>query len=432
MKSKITNNLGLKILSVFISFALWLIVVNYDDPVISNSYSGIQVDIINEDALSGQGKVYEVLNGTDTVNVTVTGPRSVIDSISRENIRAVADMQDLTLMNTLQIQLSTNKNFDQLDGIKGDHISVELNIENLTVTHFPINLVVNGTPADGYIVGDISSNQNTVRVSGPESVVSDIVRAECAVNVNGRTSDITTSSEIRLYDSDNQLVEHPNLQLNIGSVNISAGILLTKEVPVVYQYSGTPLDGYVVEEPLTADYNRVVIAGKPSVLEGLSFIEIPATAVNVSDKDQNYIESVNLNRYLPEGVRFADPSFDGMAAVNVNLIKLIMRSYNVPVGNLSVINLPAGYEAEILLDGSGNGEGTQNTLHIITEGVSEAYTDITSATVRGTLDISEYLNQTGDQKITPGTYRLEIVFNLPETIATTTTYYADVRVAEVE
>lgn len=429
MKNKITNNLGLKLLSVFISFALWLIVVNYDDPVISNSYSGIQVEIVNEDALSSQGKVYEVLNGTDTVNVTVTGPRSVIDSISRENIRAVADMQDLTLMNTLQIQLSTNKNFDQLDGIKGDHVSVELNIENLTVTHFPINLVVNGTPADGYIVGDISSNQNTVRVSGPESVVSAIVRAECSVNVNGRTSDITTSSEIRLYDGDNQLVEHPNLQLNISSVNISAAILLTKEVPVIYQYSGTPLDGYVVEEPLTADYDRVVIAGKPSVLDNISSIEIPATAVNVADKDQSYIESVNLNRYLPEGVRFADPSFDGMAAVNVNLIRLVMRSYNIPIGNLSVINLPDGYEAEILLDG---GEGAQSTLHIITEGVSEAYTDITSATVRGTLDIGEYLNQTGDQKITPGTYRLEIVFDLPESITTTTTYYADVRVTEEE
>lgn len=429
MKNKLTNNLGLKILSVFISFALWLIVVNYDDPVISNSYSGIQVEIVNEDALSSQGKVYEVLNGTDTVNVTVTGPRSVIDSISRENIRAVADMQDLTLMNTLQIQLSTNKNFDQLDGIKGDHVSVELNIENLTVTHFPINLVVNGTPADGYIVGDISSNQNTVRVSGPESVVSTIVRAECAVNVNGRTSDITTSAEIRLYDGDNQLVEHPNLQLNISSVNISAAILLTKEVPVIYQYSGTPLDGYVVEEPLTADYDRIVIAGKPNVLDNISFIEIPATAVNVGDKDQSYIESVNLNRYLPDGVRFADPSFDGMAAVNVNLIRLVMRSYNIPIGNLSVINLPDGYEAEILLDG---GEGTQSTLHIITEGVSEAYTDITSATVRGTLDIGEYLNQTGDQKITPGTYRLEIVFSLPESITTTTTYYADVRVTEEE
>ena len=428
MKSKLTYNLGLKVLSIFIAFALWLIVVNYDDPTISNTYSGIQVEIVNQDALTDQGKVYEILNNTDIINVTITGPRSVIDSLRKENIRAIADMQELTLMDTLGIQLSTDKNFDQLDAIKGDHVAVELNIENLRSSHFPINLVQNGEPAEGYIVGDITSNQNTVRVSGAESVVSSIVRAECAVNVNGRTSDITTSSEIRLYDGDNQLVEHPSLQLNINNVNINAEILLTKEVPVVYQYSGIPLDGYVVEEPLTADYETVVIAGKASVLEEISFIEAPATAINVMDKDESYIESVDLSRYLPDGVRFADTSFDGMSAVNVHLIKLVMRSLNIPIGNLSVTNLPDGYQAEILL---GDDEGTQNAiLHIITEGVTEAYEGINGAAVHGRMDIASYFDQEDGQKLTPGTYRMEIIFDLPENIKTTTTYYVDVRITE--
>lgn len=429
MKNKLTYNLGLKMMSVFIAFALWLIVVNYDDPTISNTYSGIQVEIVNQDALTEQGKVYEILNNSDIINVTVTGPRSVIDSLRKENIRAIADMQELTLMDTVGIRLSTDKNFEQLDVIKGDHIAVELNIENLKSSHFPINLVQNGQPVDGYIVGDITSNQNTVRVSGAESVVSSVVRAECVVNVNGRSSDITTSSEIRLYDGNNQLVEHPSLQFNIYSVNINAEILQTKEVPVVYQYSGIPLAGYVVEEPLTADYETVVIAGKANVLEGISSIEVPATAINVMDKDESYIESVDLGRCLPDGVRFADPSFDGMSAVNVNLIKLIMRSLNVPFSNLSVINLPDGYHAEIL---TGDTEGTQNaTLHIITEGVTEAYEGINGTGVHGTMDITSYLDQEDGEKIASGTYRMEIVFDLPENIRTTTTYYADVKITEV-
>lgn len=428
MKNKLTYNLGLKMMSVFIAFALWLIVVNYDDPTISSTYSGIQVEIVNQDALTEQGKVYEILNNSDIINVTITGPRSVIDSLRKENIRAIADMQELTLMDTVGIQLSTDKNFDQLDVIKGDHIAVELNIENLKSSHFPINLVQNGQPADGYIVGDITSNQNTVRVSGAESVVSSVVRAECVVNVNGRSSDITTSSEIRLYNSDNQLVEHPSLQLNINSVNINAEILLTKEVPVIYQYSGIPLAGYVVEEPLKSDCETVVIAGKTDVLEGISSIEVPATAINVMDKDESYIESVDLGRCLPDGVRFADSSFDGMSAVNVNLIKLIMRSLNVPVNNLSVINLPDGFYAEVLM---GDAEGTPNaTLHIITEGITEAYEGINGAGVHGTMDIASYLDQEDGQKLVPGTYRMEIIFDLPENIRTTTTYYADVRITE--
>ena len=429
MKNKITHNLGLKILSVFIAFALWLIVVNYDDPVITNTYSGIQVEILNQEALADQGKVFEVLNNTDVITVKISGPRSVIDSLNKENIRAVADMQDLTLMNTLGIQLSTNKNFDRLDSITGDHVAVELNIENDKEAHFPINLVVTGKQADGYIVGDISSNQNTVRVSGAESVVSTIARAECTVNVGGRSSDITTISEIKLYDANGQLVEHPSLRMNIETVNVNVAILQTKEVPVIYQYSGTPMDGYVVEEPLTADISSVLIAGKPSVLESVSAIEVPATAVNITDQDQSYTESVDLGRYLPDGIRFADASFDGMAAVRVELIKLIVRSLNIPVQNLSVVNLPNGFDAEIMLNESGE---PASVLHIITEGVASSYEGVSGNSVTGVLDVASYLNQNEGQTLSPGTYRIEITFSLPETIQTTTTYYADVKITKEE
>ena len=58
----LTNNILLKILSVLVAVALWLVVVNYDDPTITNTYSGIKVDIINANVLTDQGKVYEVIN----------------------------------------------------------------------------------------------------------------------------------------------------------------------------------------------------------------------------------------------------------------------------------------------------------------------------------------------------------------------------------
>ncbi|MBP3470456.1 MAG: hypothetical protein J6K26_13200, partial [Lachnospiraceae bacterium] len=196
-----------------------------------------------------------------------------------------------------------------------------------------------------------------------------------------------------------------------------------------YQYSGTPMDGYVVEEPLTADISTVLIAGKTSVLESVSAIEVPATAVNITDQDQSYTESVDLGRYLPDGVRFADASFDGMAAVRVELIKLVVRSLNIPVQNLSVVNLPNGFDAEIMLNESGE---PAFVLHIITEGVASSYEGVSGNSVTGVLDIASYLNQNEGQTLSPGTYRIEITFSLPETIQTTTTYYADVKITKEE
>ena len=119
MKKKLTNNLGLKILALFFSVILWLIVVNINDPVVAMSFSGIEVEIRNADSITSQGKVYEILEGNTKIDVVVRAKRSIIDSLSKENIRAIADMEELTFMDTVGISLSTNKYNDKLDN---DHL----------------------------------------------------------------------------------------------------------------------------------------------------------------------------------------------------------------------------------------------------------------------------------------------------------------------
>ncbi|MFI3201710.1 MAG: hypothetical protein R3Y54_09335, partial [Eubacteriales bacterium] len=76
MKKLIMHNVGLKMLAVGFSCILWLVVVNFNDPVITISYSGIAVDILNSTILDEQELVYEVVDGTDTVTVYVTATRS--------------------------------------------------------------------------------------------------------------------------------------------------------------------------------------------------------------------------------------------------------------------------------------------------------------------------------------------------------------------
>ena len=93
MKKKITNNWDLKLLALLFSVLLWLIVVNIDDPVKTVMFSGVEVKILNGNELEAQGQVYEILEDTGVVNVTVKGRRSIVEDISKENIKAVADMR---------------------------------------------------------------------------------------------------------------------------------------------------------------------------------------------------------------------------------------------------------------------------------------------------------------------------------------------------
>ena len=78
MKNLLTNNIGLKILSVISAILLWIIVVNIDNPVISRVYSGIPVEIINSSAITSEGKTFEVADDSDVITVVISAERSII------------------------------------------------------------------------------------------------------------------------------------------------------------------------------------------------------------------------------------------------------------------------------------------------------------------------------------------------------------------
>lgn len=62
LAKKLTNNLGLKVLAVLFAIALWIVVVNIDDPVKPAQYT-ISVTQDNMDYLTSNGKYSETLGG---------------------------------------------------------------------------------------------------------------------------------------------------------------------------------------------------------------------------------------------------------------------------------------------------------------------------------------------------------------------------------
>ena len=78
MKKRIMNNWALKLASLVLAFVLWFLVIQIDDPSDSTTFYNIPVTLKSTELLEKENKVYEVLDGTDSINVTVRAPRSVI------------------------------------------------------------------------------------------------------------------------------------------------------------------------------------------------------------------------------------------------------------------------------------------------------------------------------------------------------------------
>ncbi|MEG2700190.1 MAG: hypothetical protein RR995_03240, partial [Hungatella sp.] len=68
MKERLINNLGLKILAIFLAFFVWLIVVNVSNPVVTRTQE-VPVEMIGQEILAKSNLTYEVL-GKNSVTVS--------------------------------------------------------------------------------------------------------------------------------------------------------------------------------------------------------------------------------------------------------------------------------------------------------------------------------------------------------------------------
>jgi len=424
MKKKLTANLGLKILAVLFSVAIWFIVVNINDPVDKQVFRNIPVEILHEESLANAGKVYEILDGTNVIDVTVWAKRSILDTLGEENIIATADLQEINFMDTMvRIKLSTNKYNNRLESIGSSTENMLISIEDLKKAQFVISVVPTGDPAEGYIVGNVNADQNVVSVSGPESIVSQVDRAEVAVNAAGLSQDIRTNVSVRLYDKDNKPIEDKSLKKNLDQVLVSLEILETKRVPLGLAYTGTPADGYAVTGEIECNPSTVRLAGKGSAIRNVSQIDIPDTVLNVDGATGDLVETVELKKYLPDNIIIADPDFGGNATLTVHIEKEVTSRISIDASTIEIRGMTEGREARI--------EETEGRVGVTVKGLFHRVSALDGTQIRSWIDVAGYMTEHGLTELEPGIYEMNVMLELPEGIRQEEEATAHVEISDI-
>ena len=307
--NKIFNNIGLKILAVIFSVLLWLVSVNINDPVDTEVYRNIPVELENTSLLTEEGLTYQVLDDTDRVTVTVRASRSVLENINASDVTATADFSELSFTNTVPIRLSLSRAFGSQIEISGSIDMVRLEVEERQEKQLVIEIDQVGTPADGYIVNSVlTTDGNALRISGPQSLVSQVDRAVVEANVEGLTESINITEPIRLYDADGNEITSSRITKSVSTSNVSISILQTKEIPVTASASGEPAAGYAATGEVTCAPDRITVAGRSSALANLNEIVIPADELDLTGATEDVVELVDIREYLPDGVSLTNTS----------------------------------------------------------------------------------------------------------------------------
>lgn len=379
MSKLLTNNLGLKIAAILVTIILWMVVVNINDPDSTKPFT-IPVTVQNEEILAEMGKVYDVIGDTSFATIYVTGKRSYMDKLSTSDFKATADLSQIDFLSDTDIKLvpiniSAARYEKELE-ISQKTMNLQISIEDLSTEQFYISGYAQGTPAEGYAIGEVEVSPNLIKVSGPQSIVSKVKRVVANVNVAGANGDVTANVVPVLYDVNDSIIESSQLKLNQEKVTVSVQMLGTKTVSVRCLTNGTPEDGYVF---INLEYapETLMIKGEPEILNHIYEIVIPGEAINLDGATGDVENSIDITPYLnAAGVSLVN-SDENKIAVKAIVERLEAKNLELATDALTVRNLKEGYKVVF---------GAE-AVTVTVRGRSENMPSLTLADISGSIDL---------------------------------------------
>lgn len=408
----LTNNIGLKILAILAAIALWMVVINIDDPNVRRSQT-ISVTLENTNYLTSLNKYSDILNTNNTVTFYYTAKRSVYSNLSNSDFKATANMEKIEFDEEsgkyrVPVEVTSNRAVT----IESKQLYLELALEDLNKKQFPIKANTTGTVADGCALGEIEINSaNVIKISGPASVVNMIDTVMATINVEGMTTDITDNVVPVLYDADGNVIETTKLTLSVESVNISAQILNTKDVALEFLTMGEMAENYRIVE-ITSNPKTVRVKGDAAVLNTLDKITIPEEVLDLTDAQATVEKNVDISSYLPEGVSLVISS-DAKVDVKVEIEKVETRTFDIPVENITIDGLGEGLSAEI----------DEEVIQVLVTGGVADLDKLDEASITGVINAAD---------LRRGTHFLKVEMDLDQEVFLVSNVYANVVIRRVE
>lgn len=352
MKRKLTTNFGLKMLSLFLAFLIWLLVANIDNPTDSRLYRGVNIQVINADSVTEIDKTFDIVS-EESVVIKVTERNSVLNSLSNEDFTVIADMENLNDMSTVPLTVTCSNPSVSWDEIEMVPSSMKVKVEQRKQLEFPISVSTNGRPKNGYEVGVTEVVQGkTVQIAGPESMINRIGQVKATVSTTNIDTDQRLSATLEVYDKNGDQIKAP--QINRLQIKDSSGVLLAEnrvmvdvtlweimnDVPVEVNTTGSVAEGYQVSSvnalPIT-----VSLVGTQEALARLNGKVTLKEAIQLDGATESFTSELDITETLNEieGLRLVADG-DPIITVAVQIERIGDQTLKIPLSSLQVENRP--------------------------------------------------------------------------------------------
>ena len=341
------NKLASIALSLLIAFGLWMYVITEVSPGSEWTYYDIPVKLEGETVLKERQLIITGISDT-SVDLTLSGNRSDLIQLNSSNITLKADMTKIYDPGTHKIGYDISypgnvaSNAFNRENQYPDSITVT--VERLVTKEVPVNIIYQGKAPEGYVVrrADVVMDYESVKVTGPASVVEQISQAVVNIDLTDKNESISQSFRYTLCNPEGAGVDSELITVNTEEVHVDLAIHRRKEVALTVTVN--PGGGATEEDvEIVLDVESIQVSGSDIALEQVGD-SINLGTINLADYETN------------TELTFAIPTFEGVTndsgetEVKVTLTFNGLMTKELTIVDFEIIGVPEGYEAQVITE----------------------------------------------------------------------------------
>lgn len=413
-------------IAILAAIICWLYVDLARKPDAKVMISNIPVNYIGVETLEEEGLF--ILDEDPSISVKVSGPRSVITRLDRNNITITAEVGNITEAGVYSVKCDVNlpssvtsASSSPVSVVSKSASAVDVTVVKKVSKTIEIIPEFTGTVADDHFYDDDSFalQQRELEISGEESIVNSVSFAKVVLSEQNLSDTWTGYLDVVLCDQTGQEIQPENLTLETEAISAAFYVECKKDIKLaVNLVSG----GGATQENAQCDIEpkTVTVVGQEVVLDSLE-------ELNLGEVDLGQIVTTGEYEFpieLPNGVSLMDGERE-TAKVQVSITGLETR--RIMTSNIKLVNAPEGYRYEY------------NDLEVRVRGKADGFAVLMSEDIQVTLDLEQHEVTEGETLTVPaqieiigiselgvlGTYSVEVSV-LPEITTDETTEVKDI------
>ena len=318
------HNGGSKLLALLLALLLWAGLITQDPSLTrERTFSDVNVNVTGSETLLRNGFIVtsdlEEVLGDVTLRVAI--PQMQYQNAQPSNYHTRIDLSRITEAGTQSVRITaSNSSYGTVLDVSP--AEVEITVEEY-VTRYRIPVRVNsvGSAPSGYYASTPSADPPMIAVSGPRSLVDQIICAEATIELGtipAREGLNRTAVPFHLLNDAGETIEDDLLEITsesvlLDSVVIEQHLYSLKTIPLsdTGLIRGTPGRGYEVKS-VTITPENITVAGSADVLNELDVLY-----------PESYMDISGLTESSNDRLRLRDPG--GLNYTSTNIITVAVE-----------------------------------------------------------------------------------------------------------